>query len=195
MDKQTSDKWVKLLLAICAVMVVGIVLYNAINTPPASGPTVQYLTESYSLEKESSDKAITESVEPPDTGTAKAPASSSPKEAANSSSRAQKAAASSRVTSSRSGSSGKTSSAYSSQEASSGEESSGPIQKSNINTATYEQLMAVDGIGEVIARNIIEFRDNCGGFDNMDQLMNVSGIGYARRNLLMEYFYAAPAEG
>ena len=63
----------------------------------------------------------------------------------------------------------------------------------NINTVTYEQLLTIDGIGDVTARNILEFRENCGGFDNMEQLLNVPGVGEARLKKLIESCYAAPA--
>jgi len=47
----------------------------------------------------------------------------------------------------------------------------------NINTATVEQLMTLNQIGESRARNIIAHRDARGGFRNIEELMNVTGIG------------------
>lgn len=47
----------------------------------------------------------------------------------------------------------------------------------NLNTATVEQLNTLPGVGEVLARRIIEFRDARGGFASVEQLRQVSGIG------------------
>lgn len=51
---------------------------------------------------------------------------------------------------------------------------SGPV---NINTATKEQLMTLNGIGEVKAAAILEYRRENGSFYTVDELMNVKGIG------------------
>lgn len=50
-------------------------------------------------------------------------------------------------------------------------------EKVNINTATIEELVTINGIGEVTASNIIEYRDTYGGFISIDELVNVNGIG------------------
>ena len=47
----------------------------------------------------------------------------------------------------------------------------------NINTADSAQLCTLDGIGEVIAERIIEYRNECGGFSSAEEIMNVKGIG------------------
>lgn len=47
----------------------------------------------------------------------------------------------------------------------------------NINTATVDDLLALPGIGEAKARAIIKYRLDNGGFKNLDELLNVDGIG------------------
>jgi competence protein ComEA len=49
--------------------------------------------------------------------------------------------------------------------------------KVNVNTATKEELMKVPGIGEVIADNIIRYRENNGDFMSLDDLKKVDRIG------------------
>jgi competence ComEA-like helix-hairpin-helix protein len=47
----------------------------------------------------------------------------------------------------------------------------------NINTASYERLQEITGVGPVIALRIIEYRDVYGPFKTKDALKNVKGIG------------------
>ena len=58
----------------------------------------------------------------------------------------------------------------------------------NINTATAEELAeSLPGIGEVKARHIVEYREASGGFDSVDELINVSGIGEKTLEKLRPY--------
>ena len=49
----------------------------------------------------------------------------------------------------------------------------------NINTATQAELETLPGIGPAIAGRIIEYRENQGAFNGIEDIMNVSGIGPA----------------
>ncbi len=55
----------------------------------------------------------------------------------------------------------------------------GPGAKVNINTATLDQLVALPGIGPVLAQRIISYREQHGPFRSVHDLTNVPGIGDA----------------
>lgn len=55
-----------------------------------------------------------------------------------------------------------------------------PLGKINLNTAGKEELMSIKGLGEVFAGRIIEYRERHGGFDSLEELMEVDGIGEKR---------------
>lgn len=47
----------------------------------------------------------------------------------------------------------------------------------NVNKATLEELITVRGIGPVMAKRIVEYRDKNGMFKSIDDLTQVQGIG------------------
>lgn len=49
--------------------------------------------------------------------------------------------------------------------------------KLDINTATKDELIKLNGIGEKLADRIIKYRENNGGFEAIEELANVPGIG------------------
>ncbi|MBO6535359.1 MAG: helix-hairpin-helix domain-containing protein [Balneolaceae bacterium] len=50
----------------------------------------------------------------------------------------------------------------------------------NINTADRATLQLLPGIGETYAKRIIEYREQNGGFDTVEELLNIKGIGERR---------------
>ena len=46
----------------------------------------------------------------------------------------------------------------------------------NINTATSAELIALPGIGEALSARIIEYREQHGPFQTVEELAEVSGI-------------------
>lgn len=49
--------------------------------------------------------------------------------------------------------------------------------KVNINLATSEELQTITGVGPSTAEKIIAYREEYGGFDRIEELMDISGIG------------------
>ncbi len=52
-----------------------------------------------------------------------------------------------------------------------------PVLPLNINTATAGQLETLDGIGQVLAQRIVDYRNANGPFASVDDLLEVNGIG------------------
>jgi competence protein ComEA len=55
-----------------------------------------------------------------------------------------------------------------------------PPQPVNLNTATLEQLDTLDGVGPGIAKRILDYRRQHGGFQRVEELGEVPGIGAKR---------------
>lgn len=55
--------------------------------------------------------------------------------------------------------------------------SAGPV---SLNSATVEQLDTLPGVGPVLARHIVDYRTQHGGFRSVEELREVNGIGDRR---------------
>lgn len=53
----------------------------------------------------------------------------------------------------------------------------GAVEMVNINTASKEELMQLEGVGNVTAEKIVEYREANGPFAAPEDIMNVKGIG------------------
>lgn len=63
------------------------------------------------------------------------------------------------------------------QDGGSASQGSNGSDKVNLNTATKEDLMKIDGVGDKKADKILEYRNQHGGFKTPDDLKNISGFG------------------
>jgi len=55
--------------------------------------------------------------------------------------------------------------------------------------------MLIPGIGEVLSRRIIDYREEIGGFESLSQLMEVKGIGEVTYQKISAYLYLEAPEG
>ena len=62
-----------------------------------------------------------------------------------------------------------------------------PGELVNINTDSVEQLRKLPAIGEELAKRIVEYRETCGPFAAVEDIMNVAGIGKGRFEELKDH--------
>jgi competence protein ComEA len=58
--------------------------------------------------------------------------------------------------------------------------------KLNINAATLDELVTLPGIGETLAKRIIDYRSSHGDFAKISDVTKVSGIGAAKYEAIQE---------
>ena len=68
------------------------------------------------------------------------------------------------------------------------------LGKIDINTATVDQLQLLPGIGESLSQRIIDYRKEYGDFTNIEELMNVSGIGEKKFANIKDYIMVIKTE-
>lgn len=59
--------------------------------------------------------------------------------------------------------------------------------KINLNTASISELDELPGVGEAIAKKIIEYREYNGNFSSIEEIKNVSGIGDSKFEKMKDY--------
>ncbi|MDO4541777.1 MAG: helix-hairpin-helix domain-containing protein [Bacillota bacterium] len=59
--------------------------------------------------------------------------------------------------------------------------------KINLNTADYYELLEIDGIGPDTAKAIVEFREENGGFNELEDLVTLDLISSALADKIAEY--------
>lgn len=57
----------------------------------------------------------------------------------------------------------------------------------NLNTATYDELVSIKGIGDVKANAILEYRDHLGKYTSVEQIKEIYGIDEAFYKSVAEY--------
>jgi comEA protein len=57
----------------------------------------------------------------------------------------------------------------------------------NINTASLETLMRLEGVGPVMASRIIEYRNNKGPFSSREELKDIPGMGGKKFEAVKDY--------
>jgi competence protein ComEA len=62
----------------------------------------------------------------------------------------------------------------------------------DLNSATQDQLEQLPGIGPSKASDILTYRQKVGGFDKIEQIMEVPGIGPATFEKIKEFIMVAP---
>ena len=64
-----------------------------------------------------------------------------------------------------------------------------PAEKININTASAGKLATLPGIGTTLAKRIVEFREENGPFQSVDELLKVTGIGEQKLLNMIDFIY------
>ena len=61
------------------------------------------------------------------------------------------------------------------------------IPIANINTATTEELQLISGIGPKLAARIIQYRNDNGKYEAIEDIMNVHGVGSSKFEKIKEH--------
>lgn len=61
----------------------------------------------------------------------------------------------------------------------------------NINLMTEEEFSQLPGIGQTIAKRIVEYRNENGNFEKIEDIMKVKGIGEGKFNKIKDYIYTS----
>lgn len=61
------------------------------------------------------------------------------------------------------------------------------VEKINLNTASVDELMTINGISETLAERIVSYRYENGDFLTLEDIMNVTGIGIKTYEKIRDY--------
>lgn len=65
-----------------------------------------------------------------------------------------------------------------------------PLEKSlNLNLIGTEELEAIPGIGKAVAQRIVDHRLKIGKYKNLEELLDIKGIGETKFNKIKKYLY------
>ena len=67
--------------------------------------------------------------------------------------------------------------------------------KVDLNHASEDQLTTLPGVGPALAARIVEFREKNGGFQRIEDLLNVRGIGDKKFSRLESMITVSPPAG
>lgn len=65
----------------------------------------------------------------------------------------------------------------------------------DINRASWRELTQLEGIGKVLARRILDYRSEIGGFTDIEQIKDVYGIGEGKFAAIRDRIKAEPLTG
>lgn len=63
------------------------------------------------------------------------------------------------------------------------------VKKYNINSITYNELLTIKGIGHKRATDILDYRSKVSSIKNIDELLNIHGIGVKTLENLKDFLY------
>ncbi len=64
----------------------------------------------------------------------------------------------------------------------------------DINHASWVEWAQLEGIGEVLARRIVQDRNENGPFDSIENVQRVNGIGAKKLAAIREWLYVSPSD-
>ena len=69
-----------------------------------------------------------------------------------------------------------------------------PGETLDINSASAEELRTLPGIDEVLSERIVEQRNISGGYDSVEDIMTVEGIGQGRYDRIRELIHTGDSQ-
>lgn len=60
-------------------------------------------------------------------------------------------------------------------------------RKINVNTASYEGLIRISGVGPATSRRIIQYRKTYGNFESLKDLGKIKGLGIKKLNIMKKF--------